>query len=381
MRGLEAELASSYFVVNFLDYQFLQAFYPTRGALAWYDRAAGQVHPLSGANDPRYVQTNPVWSPDGKYVVFVRAEARDPMPPGGKLPEHSMAPEETQIKFDLYRIPFNNGNGGLAEPVEGASANGMSNSFPKISPDGRWIVFVESRNGMLMRPDGKLYIVPASGGVARPLESNTPLMNSWHSFSPNGHWLVFSSKSRSPYTQMFLTHIDAEGHASPAILIENATAANRAVNIPEFVNIPSDGLMHIDVPAAESYRLVDLANDMTARGELEPAIATWKQVLALDPDNARAHLNLGVALQFKGDLAEARLHLNRAHEIDPALDATEAESNVIAFFNREQFSDAERKADCADVLAYGEKLLAAAPKDEVVARAVSACEAKPSARP
>ena len=50
-------------------------------------------------------------------------------------------------------------------------------------------------------------------------------MNSWHSFSPNGRWLVFSSKSRSPYTQMFLTHLDEEGRDSPPILIENATAS------------------------------------------------------------------------------------------------------------------------------------------------------------
>jgi tetratricopeptide (TPR) repeat protein len=95
-----------------------------------------------------------------------------------------------------------------------------------------------------MRPDSKLYIVPAAGGVARRMTCNTPLMNSWHSFSPNGRWLVFSSKSRSPYTQMFLTHIDAEGNDTPAILIENSTAANRAVNIPEFVNM--------DRPAASS---------------------------------------------------------------------------------------------------------------------------------
>jgi len=47
-----------------------------------------------------------------------------------------------------------------------------------------------------------------------------------------------SSKSRGPYTKMFLTHIDEQGNDSPAILIDNATAANRAVNIPEFVNIP-----------------------------------------------------------------------------------------------------------------------------------------------
>ena len=85
-----------------------------------------------------------------------------------------------------------------------------------------------------MRPDGKLYIVSAEGGVARRMTCNTSLMNSWHSFSPNGRWLVFSSKSRSPYTQLFLTHIDANGKDSPTILIENSTAANRAANIAEF---------------------------------------------------------------------------------------------------------------------------------------------------
>ncbi|MBI5281468.1 MAG: PD40 domain-containing protein [Candidatus Solibacter usitatus] len=63
--------------------------------------------------------------------------------------------------------------------------------------------------------DQGLYaIVP----VGRRMRSNRALMNSWHSFSPNGRWVVFSSKSRSPYTQMFLTHIDKEGNDSPAVL-------------------------------------------------------------------------------------------------------------------------------------------------------------------
>jgi Tol biopolymer transport system component len=70
--------------------------------------------------------------------------------------------------------------------LKGASQNGMSNSFPKISPDGKWIVFVQAKNGQLMRPDSKLYIVPAAGGTARLMNCNTSLMNSWHSFSPNG---------------------------------------------------------------------------------------------------------------------------------------------------------------------------------------------------
>ena len=130
----------------------------------------------------------------------------------------------------------------------------MSNSFPKVSPDGRWIVFVQARNGMVMRPDGKLYIVPFAGGEARLMKCNTPLMNSWHTFSPNGRWLAFSSKSRSPYTQLYLTHVDADGNDTPPILVDNTTAANRAVNLPEFANIPRGGLETIDPVANQGLR-------------------------------------------------------------------------------------------------------------------------------
>jgi hypothetical protein len=50
---------------------------------------------------------------------------------------------------------------------------------------------------------------------------------------------------------MYLTHMDADGNDSPAILIDNATAANRAVNIPEFVNIAEDGIDDIKVDVAD----------------------------------------------------------------------------------------------------------------------------------
>jgi len=249
--GPSLKLLESYYVTNFMDYRFLQVFFPTRGVLAWYDRSTGQRTPLPGADDPKYVQTDGVWSPDGKYIVFARAEARDPRPPGQGKATHALDANETQIQYDLYRVPFNDGKGGVAEPIVGASHNGMSNNFPKISPDGKWLVFVQCKNGQLMRPDSQLYILPAGGGTPRRMRANTRLMNSWHSFSPNGHWLVFSSKARSPYTQMYLTHIDADGNDSPAILIDNATASNRAVNIPEFVNIPADGIDDIQVHVAD----------------------------------------------------------------------------------------------------------------------------------
>jgi len=301
-----------YYVANFKDYRFLQVFYPTRGVLAWYDRAAKKLQPLPGADDPNFVQASAMWSPDGKYLVFSRAEAKDPVPADGKMAAYANDPAELKIQYDLYRIPFNEGMGGKAEPIVGASQNGMSNSFAKVSPDGKWIVFVQAKNGQLMRPDGKLYIVPAAGGVARKMNCNTPLMNSWHSFSPNGRWLVFSSKSRSPYTQMFLTHIDENGNDTPAILIENSTAANRAVNIPEFVNMDPSGIEHIDTPAVDFYKQYDVAADLAKKGQYAAAIPEWTKAIAMSPDDARARNNFGQTLARLGKEDEAIAQLRKA---------------------------------------------------------------------
>ncbi len=317
LSGTGQKLRGSYYVSNFKDYRFLQVFYPTRGILAWYDRASGHTRTLPGADDPRYVQTDGVWSPDSKYVVFARAQAKDPYPPDGAMAEYANDPKEVQIQYDLYRVPFNGGKGGTPEPIAGASRNGMSNTFPKVSPDGRWIVFVKCRNGQLMRPDSQLWMVPAAGGEARRMRCNTPLMNSWHSFSPNGRWLVFSSKSRSVYTQMFLTHLDENGDDSPAILIENATAANRAVNIPEFVNIPPDGLTKIDVPVAEFYRQVDVALEQTNAHGYTAALPAWKKAVELNPEDAKSQIGLGAALAEAGRSNEAIAAYQRAGALEP----------------------------------------------------------------
>jgi tetratricopeptide (TPR) repeat protein len=309
------EPASNYYVANFKDYQFLQVFYPTRGIVSWYSRQTGVLRPLPGADDPQFVQMGAVWSPDGQYLVFARAPATDPNPPGVPLAKFANDPNELQLKYDLYRVPFRNGQGGVAEPIAGASRNGMSNTFPKVSPDGRWIVFVQCRNGQLMRPDSQLYIVPTVSGEARRMTCNTPRMNSWHSFSPNGRWLVFSSKSRSPYTQMYLTHIDADGNDSPPILIDNATAANRAVNIPEFVNIPPDGLRQIGGPVIDYYRLVNSAAYLQRTKSYEASAAKWRKVLELRPDDEVAHRNLGTVLLMTGHREESAAHLRKASEI------------------------------------------------------------------
>jgi tetratricopeptide (TPR) repeat protein len=354
-RYVISTLNESTFVINYPHFEFLQSFYPTRGILVVYDRETGQMKPLPGADNTYYVQTNACWSPDGKQLVFSRATAKDNYESMEK-PEYAGDNRETFIQYDLYSIPFNDGKGGTAKPLRGASANGMSNSFPKFSPDGKWIVFVKSKKGQLMRPDSKLYIVPSQGGEERKMKCNLDPMNSWHSWSPNGRWLVFSSKGFRPFTQIFLTHIDKEGNDTPAILIPNSTAANRAVNIPEFLNGSGDAIASISAPTQESYRHFNAANELGKEGNLsealaeleksieinpyydkaysdkgfilfklgrnEEAIACLKKALELDPKNEKAHNNLGLVLETEGRIDEAIAYYTQVLEKDPALITT-----------------------------------------------------------
>ncbi len=322
-------LADRLYNAGYKDFGFGQVFYPTRGILGWYSRASGKLQPLPGADDPRYVQASATWSPDGKYLVFLRAEAREPYPAGRKPAEYANDPNETPIQYDLYRIPFNDGKGGAAEPIPGAAQNGKSNSFAKISPDGKWIVFVEARNGLLMRPDSELYIIPSQGGVARRLRCNASPMNSWHSWSPNGRWLVFSSKRRSPYTQMYLTHIDEDGNDSPALLVENTTAANRAVNIPEFVNVAPEEFTKLEVPAAQFYGVSDRATALAAKGQTADAIAEWRKALEMSPADDHANHSLGVLLMQTGRLAEAQPLFEQAIRTNPDYPNAQADLGVV----------------------------------------------------
>lgn len=111
----------------------------------------------------------------------------------------------------------------------------MSNFFPKFSPDGKWLVFTQCKTGLVLQPDSKLVLVPAGGGAPRVLKANTDLMNSWHSWSPNSKWIAFSSKGNSPFTEVYLTHIDDKGVSSPGLRLFRFSHPQMAAMVPEFV--------------------------------------------------------------------------------------------------------------------------------------------------
>jgi hypothetical protein len=292
---------------------FSQLFFFVKGMVSIYDRQTKAMYVLPGASDRRYAQTNATWSPDGKDLVFVRCKSynldvfnrqRRALVQGPEA-ESFIETEGKNIKYDLCRVPFNNGKGGVPVPIKGASNNGMSNYFAKYSPNGKWIVFCRANNYIFLQPDSKLYIIPAEGGEARELSCNMSILNSWHSWSPNSKWLVFSSKVNGPYTQLFLTHISDSGTSSPPIVLDRFSGTDRAANIAEFVNGPPDVILKIREDYLDAYSYHRIAEAFHLAGDYFRAIPAWRVALKYNPKDYFAHNNLGALLYEAGKKEEA----------------------------------------------------------------------------
>ena len=86
-------------------------------------------------------------------------------------------------------------------------------------------------------------------------------------------WLVFSSKRNGPYTQLWLTHIDVNGESTPPVVLDQFTAADRAANIPEFVNAKENIVDCYAITGEYDYQLRLYARDIT---ELESILLELK---------------------------------------------------------------------------------------------------------
>ncbi|MEW6234407.1 MAG: hypothetical protein AB1656_03380 [Candidatus Omnitrophota bacterium] len=189
--------------------------------IAIYDLQKNDTYLLPGASDPNLLEIYPQWTPDGKRLIFSRS-------PVGNHPAH--------ILYDLYILDLE-GENPTPQPIAGASNNGRSNYFPHFSPDGKWFSFDQCDGGDLIRSSSDIYLLPADlQGEAHRLEFNTPYAaDSWHSWSSNSRWLVFASKREGGvYAYLYMSHIDENGHASPAIPLPLIDKPQSSFNIPEF---------------------------------------------------------------------------------------------------------------------------------------------------
>ncbi|MDZ7371370.1 MAG: tetratricopeptide repeat protein [candidate division KSB1 bacterium] len=295
------------------DLHYSQLFFPIKGIIVIYDRVEKRFFSLPGADDPTYVQSNPNWSPDGRWIYFARSRAysSERLEQSTEVVMPTEVAEEfisgrKEFKFDIYRVPFNNGRGGVAEPVRGASNNGKSNYFPRISPDGKRLVFCQANNFMLLQPDSKLMMIPVEGGEPQPLSCNTDSMNSWHSWSPNGKWLAFASKVRSAYTDILLTHIDEEGQASPPVLLDHLAAEGYAANIPEFVNRRERWSRIVDGFSNQAHYYFTIGRNKMGEKKPKEALEAFAQAIRLDPTYGRTYILKG-HIEFANGLYDEAL--------------------------------------------------------------------------
>lgn len=191
-------------------------------------------------------ETFPTFSPDGHTLYFCTA---DSMP----IPE-----AYDSVRYNICSIPFDPGTRNFGESVDtivDAAAMAKSASFPRVSPDGRHLMFTLSDYGnfSIWHREADLYMADLHTGRIWPLDAlNSDETESYHSWSSNGRWVVFASRRLDGlYTRPFIAYIDAEGRASKPVLvpqydIDHYNIEMKSYNVPEFVKgkveTPPNGL-------------------------------------------------------------------------------------------------------------------------------------------
>ncbi|MBQ9286236.1 MAG: PD40 domain-containing protein [Bacteroidaceae bacterium] len=262
----------------------------TKSNLIFFDLESNTVTPIT--RDTTDFDCFPFWSPDGKYVYYVSAhwERRDTINMDFELIQNYK-----EVQYNLYRIPFNEKDQtfGPRELIYDAVARNRSVTLPRVSPDGRWLMFTEGQFGVfhIWHNDADLflmdltqaqpvepthintydrhrlseYLLPPDAnnlqreiiadslreeqGLRTPLpahirnitEINSPDVESYHSWSSNGCWVIFSSRrDDGNFTRPFIAHHDGNGHFSkPFELPQDNPQYHRqfmrSYNIPEFL--------------------------------------------------------------------------------------------------------------------------------------------------
>jgi len=197
-----------------------------------YDLQAHSISTVPAIASKSRLETFPTWAPDGKSLYFCSAK--------------SVAPKEYKnIRYDLLRISFNpdNKSFGTIDTVYKASELGKSISFPRVSPDGKYVMFCLSDYGnfSIWHPESDLYLFNLETKEISKPEINSGQSESYHTWSSSGRWLVFSSRRLDGlYTRPYFSHMDNTGiFSKPFILPQKDPLFYdrflKSYNIPELV--------------------------------------------------------------------------------------------------------------------------------------------------
>lgn len=171
--------------------------------------------PLS---DKNRLETYPAWSPDSQWLYFCSGpilwEDRNTVPPENY----------NKLKYDLCRVRFDarTDSWGDVETVLSAKETGLSILLPRVSPDGRFLLFCMCEYGCfpIYQAGSDLYVMDLSTRQYHKLTVNSLYSESWHSWSSNGRWIAFSSRRRDGrFTRTYLSYVDGDGTAHKPFIL------------------------------------------------------------------------------------------------------------------------------------------------------------------
>ena len=173
----------------------------------------------------------PVFSPAVDRIYYCSAEPQDTV---------------ANIRYGLYSIAFDSATGlCYGESRMEISPEEGSVSFPRISSDGKYLIYSMGSHGYFhaWHRDSDLYILNLETKECRPMdEINGNDSESCHSWSSGDRWIVFGSRRADGlYTLPYIAHIDVNGNCSKPFLLpqkdcEYYTTNMFSFNLPEFVN-------------------------------------------------------------------------------------------------------------------------------------------------
>ena len=218
--------------------------FDTQSDLIAYDVEKNEVTNIE--RDTLEFEVFPCWAPDGRTLYYASAhfEYQDTI-------DHSyeLIQRFREVRYNIYKKTFDpkTRQFGPRELVFDAAAMEQSATLPRVSPDGRFLMFALAPYGVfhIWHRKADLWMLDLTTGEARNMkELNSDDVESYHSWSSNGRWVVFSSRRYDGnYTRPFIAHVDKDGHATKPFELPCADPDYhrqfmRSYNIPEFMRGP-----------------------------------------------------------------------------------------------------------------------------------------------
>ena len=209
--------------------------------LLLYDVDKNEVQNIITGKD---LETFPCWNPDGDALYYCSARFLPLHSTPDSLASKLISENYDSIYYDLKRIAFDQVSGKFGKPemvVEASSAH-RSVSVPRVSPDGRYVLFTLGDYGQfhIWHKSSDLWVKDLqTDSIYALTEANSDDVDSYHTWSSNGRWIVFSSRRMDGnYTRPFIAYFDKAGRAHKAFCLpqrdpEHNVLLLRSYNVPE----------------------------------------------------------------------------------------------------------------------------------------------------